>query len=138
MTILNAQAPQNSQAAPSTSVATVGIISGAVVASIFGVVLLVYILRRPSRSPMRSRVSDEDVPVVKNPVLERQRSMTFPPAPPEIDTMTRIVPTTIQNTAQRNPFAAKGPSVRFAPMPVRTNVFQLPPLPPPPPPEEEA
>jgi hypothetical protein len=133
MTILNAQAPQNSQAAPSTSVATVGIISGAVVASIFGVVLLVYILRRPSRSPMRSRVSDEDVPVMKNPVLERQRSIT----PPEIDTMTRIVPTTIQNTAQRNPFAAKGPSVRFAPMPVRTNVFQLPPLPPPPPPEEQ-
>jgi hypothetical protein len=133
MTILNAQAVQNSQSAPSSSVATVGIISGAAVAAIFGIVLLVYILKRPSRSPITHRVSDEDLPVVKNP-LERQRSMSFPPALPETDTMTRIIPTAINNTAQRNPFSAKGSSLRFAPVPVRTNVFQLPP---PPPPEEE-
>jgi hypothetical protein len=131
MTILNAQAVQNSQSAPSSSVATVGIISGAAVAAIFGVVLLVYILKRPSRSPITHRVSDEDVPVVKNP-LERQRSMSFPPALPESDTMTRIIPTTIQNTVQRNPFAPKGSTMKFTPVPVRTNVFQ----PPPPPPEE--
>jgi hypothetical protein len=131
MTILNAQAVQNSQSAPSSSVATVGIISGAAVAAIFGVVLLVFILRRPSRSPATRIIFNEEVPVVKNPVIERQRSMTFPPASPEIDTMTRI------NTGQKNPFAAKGTSMKFSPMPapVRSNVFHLPP--PPPPPEEE-
>jgi hypothetical protein len=133
MTILNAQAVQNSQSAPSSSVATVGIISGAAVAAIFGVVLLVFILRRPIRTPATRVVFNEEVPIVKNPVLERQRSMSFPPALPETDTMTRIIPTAINNTAQRNPFAAKGTSLKFAPVPVRINVFQ----PPPPPPEEE-
>jgi hypothetical protein len=135
MTILNAQAVQTSQSAPSTSIATVGIISGAVVASIFGIVLLVFILRRPTRTPATRVVFDEQVPVVKNPVLERQRSMSFPPAPaPEQETMTRMFPV-INNTAQKNPFATKGTSFRFAPVPVRTNMFLTPP--PPPPPEEE-
>jgi hypothetical protein len=60
--------------------------------------------------------------------------MTFPPASPETDTMTRIVSTNIQNTAQKNPFAPRGTSMKFAPVPLnRINVFQ----PPPPPPEEE-
>jgi hypothetical protein len=138
MTILNAQAVQNSQSAPSSSIATVGIISGAAVAAIFGIVLLVFILRRPTKTPATRIVFDEQVPVVKNP-LERQRSMSFPPGPPvpDHDTMTRIFPV-INNTAQKNPFAPKVSSLRFAPMPapVRTNMFQLPP-PPPPPPEEE-
>jgi hypothetical protein len=127
MTILNAQAVQ-SQTAPSNTVAIAGIVSGAAVVGILGIVAMLLIIRRPSRSPATPLVFDEQVPVVKNP-LERQRSMSFPPAAPELDTMTRI------NTTQKNPFAAKGTSLRFAPIPVRSNVFHLPP--PPPPPEEE-
>jgi len=140
MTILNAQAVQNSQSAPSTSVATVGIISGAAVASIFGIVILVFILRRPIRTPATRVIFNEEVPVVKNPVLERQRSMSYPPTPPapEPEAIVRMFPV-INNTAQKNPFA-KGLSMKFSsmPAPVRTNIFQTPlPPPPPPPPEEE-
>jgi hypothetical protein len=72
--------------------------------------------------------------------LERQRSMSFPPAPPaEQETTVRVFPV-INNTAQKNPFASKGLSMKFSsmPAPVRTNMFQVPlPPPPPPPPEEE-
>jgi hypothetical protein len=134
MTILNAQAVQTSQSAPSTSVATVGIISGAAVAAIFGIVLLAFILRRPTRTPATRVVFDEQVSVVKNPVLERDRSMSYPPTP-EFDSMGRSYPT-INNTVQKNPFAAKGTSVRFNPIPVRNAMtsFNLPPPPPPPPP----
>jgi hypothetical protein len=133
MTILNAQAVQNSQSAPSSSIATVGIISGAAVASIFGIVLLVFILRRPIRTPATRVIFDEQVPVVKNPGLERQRSMSFPPPVPppvEVDMVPRPM---------KNPFAPKGISVRFNPIPVRNTMtsFNLPPPPPPPPPEEE-
>ena len=134
MTILNAQAVQTSQAAPSSSIATVGIISGAAVAAIFGIVLLVFILRRPTRTPATRIVFDEQVPVVKNPSFERDRSMSYPPTP-EFDSMGRAYPI-INNTAQKNPFAAKGTSVRFNPIPVRNAMtsFNVPAPPPPPPP----
>jgi hypothetical protein len=129
MTILNAQAAQTSQAAPSTSIATVGIISGAAVASIFGIALLAFILRRPTRTPATRVIFNEEVSVVKNPVLERDRSMSCPPTP-EFDSMGRTHPV----PPQKNPFAAKGTSVRFNPIPVRNTMtsFNLPPPPPPP------
>jgi len=134
MTILNAQAVQTSQSAPSSSIATVGIISGAAVASIFGIVLLAFILRRPIRTPATRVIFNEEVPVVKNPSFERDRSMSYPPTP-EFDSMGRSYPT-INNTAQKNPFAPKGTSVRFNPIPVRNAMtsFNIPAPPPPPPP----
>jgi hypothetical protein len=74
----------------------------------------------------------EEIPVVKNPSFERDRSMSCPPTP-EFDSMGRSYPV-INNTAQKNPFAAKGTSVRFTAIPVRNTMtsFNLPPPPPPP------
>jgi len=77
-------------------------------------------------------VLHDDAPDVKqNPirVIERQRSMSFPVEP---DTMTRMnftIPP-INNTAQKNPFAAKTTSSKFSPMLIRTTPDYLPPPPP--------
>jgi hypothetical protein len=135
MTILNAQAPQ-SQTAPSNTVAIAGIVSGAAVVGILGIAAMLLIVRRPSRSPATPAIFHEDVPVVKNPSFERDRSMSYPPTP-EFDSMGRTYPM-INNTAQKNPFAPKGTSVRFNPIPVRNTMtsfnIPIPPPPPPPPP----
>jgi len=130
MTILNAQAAQNSQSAPSTSIAIAGIVSGAAVVATLGIAAMLIIVRRPSRSPATPAIFHEDIPVVKNPSFERDRSMSFPPTP-EFDSMGRSYPT----TAQKNPFAPKGTSVRFNAIPVRNTMtsFNIP-IPPPPPP----
>ena len=132
MTILTGQAPQNSQSAPSTSIAIAGIVSGAAVVGILGIAAMLLIVRRPSRSPATPPMFHEEIPVVKNPSFERDRSMSYPPTP-EFDSMGRPYPT-INNTAQKNPFAAKGTSVRFTAIPVRNTMtsFNLPPPPPPP------
>jgi hypothetical protein len=119
MTILNAQAAQNSQSAPSNTVAIAGIVSGAAVVGILGIVAMLLIIRRPPRSPATPLMFHDDIPVVKNP------SLAYPPTP-EFDSMGRTHP-------QKNPFAAKGISVKFNPIPVRNTMtsFNLPPPPPP-------
>ena len=125
MTILNAQALP----APSNTIAIAGIVSGAGVVGILGIAAMILMLRRPSRSPATPLVFHEEVPVVKNPGFERDRSMSYPPTP-EFDYMGRPYPI----TAQKNPFAAKTTSVRFNPVPVRNTMtsFNIPPPPPPP------
>jgi hypothetical protein len=111
------------QAAPTNAVAIAGIVSGAVVVGVLAIAVALAI-RRPSRSPATRLVFNEDVPVVKNPAL------SYPPTP-EFDSMGRSFPI-INNTAQKNPFAPKGTSVRFSPMAIRNTMtsFNIPPPPP--------
>jgi hypothetical protein len=131
MTILNAgaAAPQSSNNA-STNIALVGIIAGSSVAAILGISFAIAYSRRNSKiQVMRSSPHDE---VHENPIRapppERPRSMTFPQE--EHNTMTKMnFPVLINNTAQRNPFAAKGTSMKFFPTTIRPD------YPPPPPPD---
>jgi hypothetical protein len=130
MTILNAgaAAPQSSNNA-STNIALVGIIAGCSVVAILGIAFAIAYSRRNSKiQVMRSSPHDE---VHENPIRapppERPRSMTFPQE--EHNTMTKMnFPVLINNTAQRNPFAAKGTSMKFFPTTIRPDY----PLPPPP------
>jgi len=137
MTILNAAAPQQISSTTSPSIAIAGIAAGAAVVGVLGVAFAIaYSRRSPKQTLTRSVLHDELPDVKQNPIrvsqpFERQRSMTFPPEP-DANTMTRMnltVPT-INNTAVKNPFAAKTTPIRFSPTMIRTS------LPPPPPPDD--
>jgi hypothetical protein len=129
MTLLNIAGGQATPAA--LGIATVGIISGAVVIVILGIstIFAIYYRRSPKQKLVNPVYHDEAVEVRHNPVrapLERQRSMSYP-TEPEI-----VVPKPTP-TAMKNPFAPKGINTKFAPTMIRLNYD----LPPPPPPMEE-
>jgi hypothetical protein len=92
MTMLNVGAAQT-QTGPSNSIAIAGIVSGAAVVGILGIIVILLIVRRPSRSPATPLVFHEDVSIVKNPGL------SCPPTP-EFDYMGRPFPI-INNTFER-------------------------------------
>ena len=129
-------APQPSNTSPNIAIA--GIAAGAAVVGVLGIAFAIaYSRRSPKQNLTRSVLHDEVPDVKQNPIrvsqpFERQRSMSYPQEP-DVNTMTRMnfpVPT-INNTAVKNPFAAKTSSLRFSPTMIRTS------LPPPPPPPED-
>lgn len=129
MTILSVAAAPSSSNNSSPNIAIAGIAAGAAVVGVLGVAFAVAYSRRSPRQTLTRSVLHDDAPEVKqNPirVLERQRSMSFPVEP---DTMTRMnfaIPT-INNTAQKNPFAAKTMSPKFLPAILRSGDYPPPP-----------
>jgi hypothetical protein len=127
MTILNAVAVQQTSSSP--NIAMVGIIAGASVVSVLGIVFAIAYSRRSPKQRLTQPVYHEEAIEIKhNPTrtpLERQRSMTYPTEPEP--------PKNVMPAGLKNPFAAKPMVIKFTPTQIRTNYD----IPPPPPPVED-
>jgi hypothetical protein len=125
MTLLNVAGGQATPAA--LGIATVGIISGAVVIVILGIstICSIYYRRTPAQKLVNPVYHDEAVEVRHNPVrapLERQRSMSYPTEP-------EMIVSKPMSSGMKNPFAPKALNTKFVPTMIRLNYD-----PPPPPP----